>query len=167
MTTKLARHGSPLDRWIIRMIKVRDAGESDLGFVSQDEYLPQATVRRKIEATEVLVAEVDGAAAGYLRIEYLWSRIPYITLIRVLPEYRQQGVGRALLACLEEKLRDAGHELLLSSSEATEPSPQDWHRHMGFEDCGRLEGVNADGVDEVFFRRDLRPTENIPTSASS
>jgi ribosomal protein S18 acetylase RimI-like enzyme len=148
-------------------VTVRHAGDGDVSFVSQDEYLSQATIRRKIEAAEVLLAEVDGVGAGYLRIEYLWSKIPYITLIRVLSEYRQRGVGKALLAFLEAKLRDAGHELLLSSSEATEPAPQAWHRHMGFEDCGRLEGINADGVDEVFFRKGLRLAENSLTSASS
>lgn len=138
------------------MIEVRHANPGDLPFVAQDGYLPQSTVLRKIESGEVLVAELDGRSVGYLRIEYLWSKLPYIALIRVMPEYRRMGVGMALLRLLEEKLRDAGHDLLLSSSEAGEPEPQAWHRHMGFEDCGRLEGINAGGVDEVFFRKALK-----------
>jgi ribosomal protein S18 acetylase RimI-like enzyme len=141
------------------MITVRYATRGDLPFVAQDEYLPQDTVLRKIETLEIFVAELDGLAVGYLRIEYLWSRLPYIALIRVLPRYRRMGVGRALLAFLEEELWRHGHAILLSSSEAGEPEPQAWHRRMGFEDCGRLEGINDDGIDEVFFRKALRSDE--------
>lgn len=45
--------------------------------------------------------------------------------------------------------------MLLSSSQADEFEPQTWHRHMGFVECGRLEGINEGGVDEVFFRKQL------------
>lgn len=140
------------------MLTVRYATHADLEFVSQDGYVPTGTVRRKIEAREVLVAEQESAPVGYARIEYLWSKLPYIALIRVLPASRRAGVGRALLRFLEEELRAAGHGFLLSSSQADEPEPQAWHRHMGFTECGRLEGVNEGAVDEIFFRKDLPAT---------
>jgi GNAT superfamily N-acetyltransferase len=138
---------------------VRYANRADLGFVAQDNYVSNDTVRRKIEAREVLVAELETRAVGYLRIEYLWSKLPYIALVRVLPDYRRMGVGSALLEFLEVELRGAGHSFLLSSSEASEPEPQAWHRRMGFSECGRLEGINAGGVDEVFFRKDFPAQE--------
>jgi len=136
------------------MVRLADRG--DLSFVAQDGYVSRDIIAAKLDAGEVLIAEKDSIPVGYLRIEYLWSRLPYITLIRVLPEYRKQGVGKALLAFLERKLESAGHTVLLSSSQADEPEPQTWHRHMGFTECGRLEMIN-DGVDEVFFRKDLFP----------
>lgn len=134
-------------------MQVRYATPRDLDFVSQDGYLPRSRIRTKIAAREVVVAERDGRSLGYARIEYLWSRLPYLALIRVLPESRRQGVGRALLVFLERELGAAGHEMLLSSSQADEPEPQQWHRHMGFHDCGRLEEINPGGVAEVFFRK--------------
>jgi GNAT superfamily N-acetyltransferase len=136
------------------MIRVRYATAADLDFVTQDGYVPRDTVARKIEAREVVLAEVGTVPTGYARIEFLWSRLPFLALIRVLPDARRQGVGRAILAFLEGELREAGHALLLSSSQADEPEPQAWHRHVGFVDCGRLEGVN-EGVDEIFFRKEL------------
>ena len=136
-------------------ISVRLAESGDLAFVSQDGYVDGAVVRRKIEQREVFVAEVDGEPAGYLRIELLWSLQPYIALIRVLEPYRKRGVGRALLAGLEDALRSAGHGALFSSSQADEPEPQAWHRHMGFAECGIIRGVNEGGVGEVFFRKPL------------
>ena len=148
------------------MVNVRNATPRDLDFVNQDGYVPVHTVARKIEAGEVLVAERDSVPVGYARIEYLWSRMPYIALIRVLPDSRRHGVGRALLAFLEEQLRAAGHSVLLSSSQADEPEPQAWHRHMGFVECGRLEAINADGVDEVFFRKELRKPKGSPNDTA-
>ena len=50
---------------------------------------------------DVVIAEWNGERVGYVRLEYLWSIVPYISLIQVLPEYRRQGVGKALLRFIE------------------------------------------------------------------
>lgn len=102
------------------------------------------------------MAECEGRPVGYARIEYLWSLVPYLALIRVSPEHRGRGAGGAMLLYLEEYLRDRGHEALYSSSQADEPGPQEWHRRAGFEECGIIAGINEGGVGEVFFRRRLR-----------
>jgi GNAT superfamily N-acetyltransferase len=57
----------------------------------------------------VVVAEWDGRAAGYARLEFLWSHIPYLGLVRVLPEYQRRGVGQAMLRYLEAHLCAQGH----------------------------------------------------------
>lgn len=133
----------------------RFAVPADLDFVRQDQYLPPAIAQRKIEWREIIVAELDGNPVGYLRLEYLWSRLPYIALIHVLPEYRRRGIGKALLAFAEKSLREQGHKALYSSSQVNEAEPQAWHRHVGFEECGVIAGINEGGVGEVFFRRQL------------
>lgn len=140
-------------------IIVRCAATSDLEFVSQDGYLPERIVRRKIEDGAVFVAERGGECVGYLRLEYLWAKLPYIELIRVLEPHRRMGVGRALLAAVEADAAAGGHAVLYSSSQADEPEPQAWHRRMGFEECGILAGINEGGVGEVFFRKALGPSE--------
>ncbi len=134
--------------------RIRFAEPDDLEFVSQDGYIPQETVRRKIVCQEVIIAESEKRPLGYVRIEYLWSIVPYIALITVLPEYRRQGVGKALLAFIENHARLQGQDWLYSSSQVDEPQPQAWHRHMGFVECGILAGIN-DGIGEVFFRKAL------------
>jgi GNAT superfamily N-acetyltransferase len=134
---------------------VRLATVDDLPFVARDGYIPAEMVRRKVEAGEVVVAEWGGERVGYIRLEYLWSLVPYLALVTVLPECRRRGVGRAMLAYVEAMLQARGHEWLYSSSQADEPKPQAWHRHVGFEECGFIAGINAGGVGEVFFRRRL------------
>ena len=145
-------------------IVIRFARLDDLDFAYQDGYIPAEALKRKIEAQlalnpdrieDVVVAEWNGKRVGYVRLEYLWSIVPYISLIQVLPEYRRQGVGKALLQFIETFLRAAGHDALYSSSQADEPEPQAWHRHVGFQECGFITGIN-EGVGEVFFRKSLR-----------
>ncbi len=135
---------------------VRFATLDDLDFVAQDRYIPAEVVRRKIEQQEVVVAERQGSPVGYARLEYLWSTVPYIALIWVLPEHRRQGAGKAMLRFMEHYLRENGHQQLFSSSQVDEAEPQAWHRHVGFEECGLIGGINDGGVGEVFFRKRLR-----------
>lgn len=136
-------------------ISVRRAEQADLEFVSQDGYIKPETVGLKIERGEVIVVEVDAEPGGYLRLEFLWSVQPYISLIRVLERQRGRGLSRALLEYLESELRGDGHTALYSSSQVDEAEAQGWHRHMGFEECGMITGLNEGGVGEVFFRKAL------------
>lgn len=136
-------------------VSIRFATLADLDFVQQDSFISTKIVERKIEQEEVIVAEWNGKLIGYLRLEYLWSLIPYIALISIISEYQRQGVGKAILRFTETFLRDRGHSALYSSSQANEPEPQTWHRHVGFEECGIIAGINKDGVGEIFFRKRL------------
>jgi hypothetical protein len=60
-------------------ISVRFAGSEDLTWCgSQDESVDQEVLEGKIPRKEILIAELAGKRVGYLRLEYLWSKIPYI-----------------------------------------------------------------------------------------
>jgi GNAT superfamily N-acetyltransferase len=140
---------------LIGNISTRFAAAADLDFVQPEQYLPPEIVRRKLEWREVIVAEFDGGLVGFLLLEYLWSKVPYVALIRVSPAYRRRGVGKALLAFVEEFLRGQGHTAFYSSSQVDEAEPQAWHRRVGFAECGIIAGINEDGIGEVFFRKQL------------
>ncbi len=57
---------------------------------------------------------------------------------------------------LEAYLTSQGHSRYYSSSQANEPEPQLWHKRQGFQECGRLYGVNDGEIGELFFVKGLR-----------
>ena len=136
-------------------IVVRTATMGDLDFVCRDGVLPDSVVERKVTDADVFLALSSGEPVGYLRLEWLWSRLPYIELIWVLESHRRAGVGRTLLTHVEAELTSRDHAVLYSSSQADEPEPQAWHRRMAFDECGLIAGLNPGGVGEVFFRKTL------------
>ena len=91
----------------------------------------------KLERDELLVADHDGIV-GYIMWTRIW-RMPWIEFVRVLIDKRRQGVGRALVAALEDRLRAAGGWMLVSSSSGNDKDAIAWHRAIGFADGGRIE----------------------------
>lgn len=45
----------------------------------------------------IFIAYLDGKPAGQVRLGRWWNRFAYVEDIQVQPEYRRQGVGRALM----------------------------------------------------------------------
>jgi N-acetylglutamate synthase-like GNAT family acetyltransferase len=143
-------------------IEVRFANLTDLEecIALDHPTISAEVIKRKIEQGEIIVAEKAGWLVGYLRFEYLWSLVPYIALIWVVEDQRRQGIGKAMLHYLENALRQQGHLALYSSSQANELEPQAWHRHVGFEECGFIAGINEGGIGEIFFRKELKGHEH-------
>jgi ribosomal protein S18 acetylase RimI-like enzyme len=136
--------------------KVRFAQADDfIWCISGDNLVSPEVIERKMELNEIIVVEFEEQLVGYLRLEYLWSTLPYIGVIFVHEAYQRQGVGRAIIDFLAAFLRENGHKVLLSSSQVNEPEAQAWHRAIGFHECGILAGLNEGGIGEVFFRKVL------------
>ncbi len=138
-------------------LNIRFATDADIDWcISQDFSIKKPEImRNKISHREIMIAELDGKPVGYLRMEYLWSKIPYMGVIEVSPAHQRQGIGKALLQFLENKVRAEGHESIISSAESIMPEAQEWHRRMGFVRCGFVSGLNPNNVDEIFFRKTL------------
>lgn len=141
---------------VIERVVVRFAGPEDLGWcVAEDDHVTEQVIRHKIVNDEIIIAELDGKPVGYLRIEYLWSAVPYIAMIFVEDDYQKEGIGRKVLSFLEDYLRSRGHDRLFSSSTVNEPEAQAWHRAVGFVESGIINELNDDGIGEIFFRKSL------------
>jgi L-amino acid N-acyltransferase YncA len=137
-------------------MEIRFATADDSNWcAAHDMPAPAEVMLHKIQLREIAVAENAGQRVGFLRLEYMWSRHPFIGLIWIEELHRRQGIGRALLEFIEQELRQKGHRQLLSSSQADEPDSQAWHRSVGFRECGFLAGINEGGVGEVFFAKQL------------
>ena len=131
------------------MITVRPAEKADIAglLAIEDEFrnagtpdyflFDDAWFRNKLERDELLVADDEGIV-GYIMWTKIW-RMPWIEFVRVLLDKRRQGVGRALVAGLEDRLRAAGGWMLVSSSSGNDEDAIAWHRAIGFADGGRIE----------------------------
>jgi N-acetylglutamate synthase-like GNAT family acetyltransferase len=139
---------------VLENLEARWATIEDWDFLSTAGVvrLPSASLRRKIEGQEIIVACEDQVHVGYAHIDYLWSYVPFIATVWVDEGMRSRGVGRTILMFLEEDARTKDAGMIYSSSQGDEIEPQAWHRRVGFRECGILCGHN-EGVGEIFFRR--------------
>jgi hypothetical protein len=135
-------------------LEIRFAVPEDGRDLARYVHIDEEILQRKIGFGEIIVASVGAELIGFLQLEYLWSKVPYIALIHVTDGNRRRGLGKEILDFTCRILREKGHPAISSSSQANEPEPQNWHRRMGFEECGVIQGIN-DGVDEIFFRKSL------------
>ncbi len=108
-------------------------------------------LEKRIAAQEVLIAVSADERAGFLIFDFMWGTLPFLDKIIVHMNFRGQGVGRALLAGFEDRLRKGGFNRILSSSQSNEALPQAWHLKCGFVQTGILSRINDDGSDEIFF----------------
>ena len=134
-------------------VMVRIAAPGDLDFIKQNSRLPRERLLQKIQQDEILILRVNDEPVGHLWFGFLWSTIPFIDLIYIKQDYQKRGLSRVLLGFLEAYLEESGYDVLYSSSQMDEPEPQAWHRHVGFEECGVISGINDGGIGEVFFRK--------------
>jgi predicted GNAT superfamily acetyltransferase len=134
-------------------VMVRIAAPGDLDFIKQNSRLPSERLLQKIQRDEILILSVNDEPVGHLWFAFLWSTIPFIDLIYIKQDYQKRGLSRVLLGFLEAYLQESGYDVLYSSSQMDEPEPQAWHRHVGFEECGVISGMNDGGIGEVFFRK--------------
>lgn len=138
-------------------VKIRFANQNDLEMaIELDLHRNKKVISNKIDMKEVIIAEVEEEIVGCLKIEYLWTHMPFISYIIVKEEFRGLGIGLALLSFLEKYLRDEKEvEFLLSSSMTDATKAQKWHMKRGFKECGFISSINEEGVGEVFFKKDL------------
>ncbi len=139
-----------------RQPRVRFAQPGDITQLCElDHAVDKQKVERLIVQQQYIIAEVDDRIVGLIRLEYIWTTLPYMGLIWILPDYRKRGLSKQLLRYLCVYLRDHRHQQLFSSSQANEPEPQAWHRYVGFVDSGCVRGANEGGIDEVVFRLNI------------
>ena len=125
-------------------IEVREGDERDLAWLAaNDGHLDKSGLRPKLAAGEIVVAEIEGELVGLLRLDHLWSAVPFIALVRVVEPARRRGVGRALVAFTAHRARARGADVLLSSATADEAAPQAWHLAVGFQECVGPAGASS------------------------
>ncbi|HEY3528296.1 MAG TPA: GNAT family N-acetyltransferase [Nocardioides sp.] len=134
-------------------VSTRGASTSDLPFlVEVDRHLSPDRLADLVSAGRVMVVEVDGDVVGLLRWGLFWDQVPFMNLLWVLPDWRGQGVGTALVEAWERSQLAAGHDLVLTSTMSDERS-QHLYRRLGYVDSGAL--FLPDEPAELILRKQL------------
>ena len=108
----------------------------------------------------ILVAEVDSTVAGYIcygpapLTEGTWD----IYWIAVTPEKQGQGIGSALIAFAEGKIKEARGRLVLveTSSKPQYEETRRFYQHQGYELICRISDFYAPGDDKLVLQKRLR-----------
>lgn len=82
------------------MITLKKAEEEDANF--------RATVDGHVKSIadgRAYIILNDGAPVGVIAYTMFWEELPFLTLIKLLPEYRRRGFGRVAIALFEEELK--------------------------------------------------------------
>lgn len=138
------------------MVSIRPAGLADLPWLRErDQHVDPDELAGIVRLERVLLVEIDGRPAGWLRWGKFWDEIPFMNMLFVDSEVRRKGTGRRLVEHWETAMRQAGHAQVLTSTLADE-SAQHFYRRLGYVDCGGL--LLPGEATEIFLRKDLLAT---------
>lgn len=95
----------------------------------------------------LLVAERDGRIVGTVQLQPAESENGAhrgeVAKLLVHPEWRRQGIARALMVALEEEARATGKTLLVLDTREGDPS-NDLYRALSYHEAGRIPGWACD-----------------------
>jgi ribosomal protein S18 acetylase RimI-like enzyme len=100
----------------------------------------------------LLVAEHKGRIVGTVQLHSAESENGAhrgeVAKLLVHPEWRRQGIARALMMALENEARAAGKTLLVLDTREGDPS-NDLYRALGYREAGRIPGWARDAAGTV------------------
>ena len=114
------------------------ASAADLEALARlDRHISREELFHSIARGRVLTAKSGARLTGWLRYNLFWDNTPFLNLLYILEEERGRGIGGALLRLWEERMAQAGHRLVMTSTLSNEPAQQ-FYRSHGYRDAGCL-----------------------------
>ena len=110
-------------------------------------------LRSHLDRHHLLVAEVDGAIAGFLAYRTDWFQCTFVSLVSVREDQRRHGVARALYRAVEGM---SPSPRLFSSTEETNGISIQMHTALGFQPSGHIDNL-PQGYRELLFYKRLHP----------
>lgn len=95
------------------------------------------------------------ALAGAICIRKNWLRGPYLQLLAVLPQFQKSGIGSTALTWFEGQARESNAQNIWVVASAFNNGALAFYERFGFVRTATLEGLVAEGTDEVLLRKRL------------
>ena len=111
-------------------------------------------------AGRILIARIDGNAAGCVALKRLDADVCDVKRMFVRPGHRGAGIATALMRALMEEARQAGYRTMKLDTGDLQPEAISFYRSLGFRDTDAYYDVPEalDGT-MVFMEIDLRSAE--------
>ena len=133
----------------------RDLIETGLGW----SWTPQRVARSLRDPNaNVIVASVQQRVVAFALMKYLENEA-HLLLFAVTPAHRRTGLGRALMAWLEETVLVAGIGTIELEVRARNAGARGFYRHLGFAECEIIDGYYRGVEAAVRMRRRLWSTQ--------
>ena len=148
-TFRLAR---PRDAWAIALMS-RELIEGGLSGWSW----PPPRVARSIQArdTVVLVTSITDLLVGFAIMNF-GDVQAHLSLLAVRPSHRRRGIGRRMMAWLEESALVAGIATVNLELRVNNSAARDFYRALGFKDAAYIPGYYQGVETALRMTRDLR-----------
>ncbi len=117
---------------------IRYAKETDMTFwLKLDKHIAEAELRKKIRDRQGYVLLERDNPVGILRYNLFWDNIPFCTMLYIAEPFQRKGYGKLLLKHWEKDMKQAGYDMLMTSTQADETA-QHFYRKLGYQDAGGL-----------------------------
>ncbi len=131
------------------MISIKEVTREYEDFwLTVDGHADVETVKARISEKSGFIIFDGAKPIGVMAFNRFWDELPFLSLIKILPEYRRCGYGREAMSLFEEELKLRGFGALLVSTQ-TDEDAQHFYRSTGYRECGCL--VLENQPMEMFF----------------
>lgn len=98
---------------------------------------------------------VDGTLAGAFSIRRTWLRGPFLQFLGILPLFQSKGIGNAVLSWFEAEGNKLQVRNIWVSASDFNVRAIAFYERFGFVRVATLEGLVAEGTNEVLLRKRL------------
>lgn len=113
---------------------------------------PKSFFEESLQYQRVLLAVDHGLPLAYLVYEIIWGNTAFLSLLKVSPDYQRIGIGKKMVALLEERLVSLKFGSYVTSSETTNPNTKRFFPDLGFAFIGELQMAHGG---EMFYLKKL------------
>lgn len=120
-------------------MKIELATDADYQYiVDRDKHISTNLILPKVNAKEIyIVRNHEGDNIGWFRYGYFWDNTPFMNMLWIDNEYRNNGIGKQAVLYWEQVMREQGYKLVMTSTLANEEA-QHFYRKMCYRDAGCL-----------------------------
>jgi GNAT superfamily N-acetyltransferase len=114
---------------------------------------------RYLDGGDFIVGTFDSMVVAMGALRRVSDAVVEIKRVAVQPEYQGRGIGRALLAVMEERAGDLGFTTIVLDTTETQPVAQHLYRNHGYVEHERKPVVYSPGVtlETIFYSKVLAP----------